>query len=117
VDVGGTTYVTRTTSNGATTLESRAEVKSGVARFECIRSASGHCHYTVMPAECARTRVRAPWPVDPCPAQDVRRFALVAGDARSVAGLSAFRLCVDTLADGTCAAEPGADDATGVALR
>jgi hypothetical protein len=107
VDVGGTTYVTRATSDGATSLESRAEVKSGVARFECIRSDSGRCHYTVLPRECARRGGRAAWPVGRCPAPAVRRFSIEAGKARDIAGLGTFGLCVDSAAGAPCAAAPG----------
>jgi hypothetical protein len=102
VDVGGTTYVTRTTSDGATTLESRAEVKSGVARFECVRSATGQCHYTVLPPECAGPSRLAPWPAHRCPRDAMKRFAVDAGASHSVAGLARFRLCVQGDADAPC---------------
>lgn len=105
VDVGGATFVNRATSNGTTTLESRAEVSSGVARFQCMRSATGHCHYAVLPARCTGAG-RAPWPTSRCPTDAVERFSLAAGESRRVAGLARFELCVGG-DPATCAGEPG----------
>lgn len=85
-DGGRDTLVHRIAGAGQDVLFSRASVQDGVARFECVRSASGTCHYTVLPPGCA--------PAAPC-ATGARRYDVVAGQARQVAGLHAFRLCVD----------------------
>jgi len=104
LDVGTSSFVDRNSRDGATTLESRTQVASGVARFECVRSASGRCHYTVLPPGCARAG-RVPWPARRCPGQAIDRFSLAAGESRRVAGLARFELCVDGHAS-TCAATP-----------
>jgi len=39
------TAITRTTANGVDTLYSKRTVVDGVARFECMASRSGQCHY------------------------------------------------------------------------
>ena len=38
------------TADGIEALYSRADVHAGVARFECVRSISGRCHYAVFAA-------------------------------------------------------------------
>lgn len=89
VDVGGSTFVTRTVVDGADVLHSRATTEAGSARFECVRSASGQCHYTVYPRACTSGR---------CRSEPIERFALANGDSRQVPGLHDFHLCVS--ADG-----------------
>ena len=93
VDIGGSTFVTRTVVDGAEVLYSRATAEAGSARFECVRSASGQCHYTVYPRACGP---------DDC--EPLKRFVLANGDSRQVAGLHRFQLCVS--ADD---ATPGSD--------
>ena len=90
-DGGRDTVVNRIADAGTDVLLSRATVQDGVARFECVRSASGACHYILLPSRCA--------PESSC-AACARRFDVAAGNARQVAGLHAFRLCVDTAASG-----------------
>lgn len=85
-DVGGQEAVQRTTVDGRDTLHSRVLARPGVARFECLRSASGACHYVVLPA-----------------AADARRFTLREGETRPLQGLHAFGVCVSTQADGPSA--------------
>lgn len=97
IDAGTSTFVDRSSRDGATTLESRAQVVSGVARFECVRSASGQCHYTVFPQECAAARRPLAWPMTPCPDIAVERFAVATGASHQVAGLTGFRMCVSSL--------------------
>lgn len=80
------TVVHRITDGGVDRLLSRATLLEGSARFECLRSASGTCHYLVLPPRCL-----AP---ERC-AERGRRFDVAAGASRQVAALSAFRLCVD----------------------
>lgn len=99
IDPGGSTLVQRTHADGAETLYSKATVQAGVARFECLRSASGRCHYIVLPRDCmpaAAAHDRAAG----CAATPVEQFALDDGDSRQIAGLQNFRLCVSTERDG-----------------
>lgn len=88
-DTGGSTYVTRTTVDGADVLYSRATAGAGSTRFECVRSTSGQCHYTVYPRTCTTDR---------CRSAPIERFALANGGSRQVSGLHGFHLCVS--ADG-----------------
>ena len=93
-DGGGNTIVHRTSVDGSDALYSRARVQAGVARFECLRSASGQCHYAVFPRVC----VPAPPAGDEhdanCLQGRAERFALATGESRQVTGLHGFRLCV-----------------------
>lgn len=93
-DTGGDTLVHRTSVDGADTLHSRTTVQAGVARFECLRSASGRCHYLVLPRDC--TPDSASRTTAGCASRPVERFALDNGDSRQIAGLQNFRLCVST---------------------
>ena len=94
-DGGGTTLVTRATVDGTDTLYSETRVTADIARFECIRSASGRCHYTLFPRECAS----APAQAAKCAARPPEQFALAAGKHREVVGLSPFDLCVSHKAE------------------
>ena len=51
-----------------------------------VRSASGRCHYTVLPPRCAHTSVTSMR----CPP---KRFVLDSGTSRQVLGMARFRLC------------------------
>ena len=93
-DGGGTTYATRATVDGQDVVYGTARVRAGIVQFECLRSASGQCHYTVYPRECTAD----PAPASPPPAcapLPVERFTLKAGARRDVVGMSpTFELCV-----------------------
>ena len=110
VDVGGSTFVHRSSANGADILYSKATAQAGVARFECVRSASGQCHYTVYPGDCTRGPA-ATRNSDGCRSEPVDRFVLADGDSRQIAGLHDFRLCVS--AEG---GEPAPDCAAGTRI-
>jgi len=90
-NVGDSSFVHRTNVDGRDVLYSKAHVQAGVARFECLDSTSGKCHYAVYPRECAPAPAGAE---SACPAGSVRRFAIDRGDSRQIAGLRDFRLCV-----------------------
>ena len=85
--VGGTTYTNRIESEHAQLL-SKAHVQDGVARFNCVESSSGRCHYIVYPDACAG---RAD-----CRLAPLQRFVVPRGESRQVAGLVDFRPCVAT---------------------
>lgn len=81
------TIVHRVVSDGTDLLFSRASVQDGVTRLDCVRSASGRCHYLVLPRDCTS--------ISACDG-DARRFVVPQGDTRQVTGLTAFRLCVES---------------------
>jgi hypothetical protein len=89
LDLGERTLVHHVDA-GATQLHSRTLVEAGVARFECLRSASGECHYVVYPRDCA-TPAAVP---HRCGSRPLEQFTIASGDTRQIVGLSGFRLCV-----------------------
>lgn len=106
-DVGGSTFVHRSVG-GTDVLYSSVPAQPGVARFVCLRSDSGQCHYTLFPRACASTPASASTSgidrIARCPADQVQRFAVAEGRSRRIPELQRFRLCVGA-ADG----EPGTD--------
>ena len=94
-DGGGTTIVTRASVDGRDALYSKTSFKAGITRFECIRSASGRCHYTLMPRECATATAVKGKVSTQCTARPIEHFAMTAGDSREIVGLPAhFDVCV-----------------------
>lgn len=89
VDAGRSTFVDRVVVDGAYALSSKATVEAGVARFECLRSASGHCYYTLFPRQCPTSSATGA-----CLAKPIERFVVANGDSRQLTGLNDFRLCV-----------------------
>lgn len=87
--VGGTTYTSRI-DTGHTRLTSKAQVQDGVARFNCVESSSGSCHYTLYPDACAGK--------PDCQLAPLQRFSVARGESRQIAGLVDFRPCVATTA-------------------
>lgn len=86
-EVGGTTTVTRSIVGGIDVIHSKTRVVAGVARFECLASTTGECHYTLFPRKCASAdRDCAKRPID--------RFTLPKGARREVVGLPNFDACV-----------------------
>ncbi len=84
--IGGTSYSTRIGDNGHDALYSKARVEDGVARFQCLKSDSGSCHYTLYPAACAGK--------PDCALAPLQRFTVARGEGRQIAGLRDFRVCV-----------------------
>lgn len=84
---GGTTTITRTVSNGVDLIHASTHVKAGVARFECLASASGECHYTLLPPQCAATDAA-------CKESPIDRFSIKTGESREVVGLPRFSACI-----------------------
>ena len=111
VDVGGSTFVHRASVEGREALYSRTQVHAGVARFECVRSESGQCHYLLQPLACgAAPGVAARG--EACGAAALQRFTVARGESRRRVALADFELCVST--DGR-AAGAGCADAVPVA--
>ena len=91
VELGSRVRIDTIRTNGSDVLVSRVEARPTGTRFECVRSASGRCYYTVYPRPCT--------PADghdaaPCGAQPVERFALSNGGRRQLALLAGARVCV-----------------------
>ena len=84
--IGGTSYSNRIGNNGHDTLYAKAHVKDGVARFQCLASDSGTCHYTLYPDACAGKA--------DCTLAPLRHFAVARGQTRRIEGLHDFRVCV-----------------------
>ena len=84
---GGTTIVTRSVIDGVDIIHARTQIKAGIARFECLASASGQCHYTLFPSKCASTD-------GSCMKKPIDRFTMRAGESREVVGLPRFSACV-----------------------
>lgn len=122
-DGGGTTLASRATVDGEDVVYGKARIQAGIVEFECVRSASGECHYTVFARECRAD----PAPASPpraCAPLPAEHFTLKAGTRREVVGMStAFDLCVShdarkltadcKSADVARAATPGATTAGG----
>lgn len=101
-DVGGNTLVYRTQANGADMVYSKVVTQAGVARFECVRSASGMCHYNLFPRDCAPAAGAGTTPGKDCLSTPIESFAIANGDRRLIPGLQPFRVCVSAQ-DGTTA--------------
>jgi hypothetical protein len=93
-DIGGTHFIERSNRDGVDLLYSRVDARPGMARFQCLRSASGQCHYTLFPRECADGVPAATHGPADCLTHPIRRFAVAAGGERELDGLPAFKPCV-----------------------
>ena len=93
-DLGSQTFVDRIHVDGNEVLVSKVVTQPVVTRFECVRSASGRCYYTLVPRDCASTSTSSGTRADGCLSTPVRHFALADGDRRRMSALPGFRLCV-----------------------
>lgn len=101
---GGTTWTSRMDA-GPLTLHSRASVQDGVAHFECVKSSSGACHYTLYPDACNGSAA--------CQLAPLQRFNVASGDSRQLTGVIGFRPCVrldDALPMADCRRAGGGTD-------
>lgn len=100
------TLVHRHAGDGADALHSRVVAHPGGARFECVGSASGQCHYSVFAGDCGTPRRPATadaigsarLPIGRCAARAPRHLAVARGHSLRVPGLHDFRVCVSTRA-------------------
>lgn len=91
----GTTVVARTTVDGVDLLFSRTEVAPGKAHFQCLRSASGRCHYVVFASQCTTTGTTTGNSGATCSTRALDTFDLAIGQSRDLTTLPAdFRQCV-----------------------
>ncbi|WP_312237885.1 hypothetical protein [Stenotrophomonas sp.] len=81
------TSVTRVRANGVDALYSKSTVVDGVARFECIASSSGQCHYLVLDPRCKTDAA--------CTQAPLRRLSVAVGKTGQVPDLpKGFSVCV-----------------------
>ncbi|WP_313241832.1 hypothetical protein [Stenotrophomonas sp.] len=91
----GNTSVTRVSANGVDTLYSRTTVVDGVARFACIASRSGQCHYLVLDPRCTLETA--------CAQPPLQQFAVAVGQTRAMPDLpTGFKLCVSEVRKERC---------------
>jgi hypothetical protein len=88
IDIGSHTRVDRIRSNDTDVLYSKVIAQPTGTRFECLRSASGQCYYTVYASDCGT----AAKPAQGCASVD--RFALARGGARQMTARPGLRMCV-----------------------
>lgn len=93
-DVGSSTSVYRAQADGADVLYSKVVTQAGIARFDCVRSASGKCHYSVFSRDCASVPDSGQAPPARCVTKPIERFAIADGDSRMIPGLQTFSVCV-----------------------
>lgn len=91
-DVGSSQIEHRESSDGVDVLLSRTHVEAGVTRFGCVHSASGRCHYLVLPRDC--DPAPSGGTTDACSGDAIARFTLAQGDSHQVSGLQRFQVCV-----------------------
>jgi len=84
VQLGGTSYSNRL-HDGDTVLHSEAWSDEGRARFECVESSTGRCHYRLLPVECGLAG---------CEQVPLRQFSVAEGRTLALSGVPAFRLDV-----------------------
>ncbi|WP_133478909.1 hypothetical protein [Cognatilysobacter segetis] len=84
-DGGRDEVVHRIVVSGQDVLLSRASMRDGQARLDCLRSDSGACHSSLLPRGCE---------VDTACAGRVARYDVAAGASQHIRGARGFRLCV-----------------------
>ncbi|HCH0556870.1 hypothetical protein [Pseudoxanthomonas winnipegensis] len=96
-DGSSSTSITRSQRDGVDTLFSRTTREAGSATFQCVRSASGRCHYQLFEETCrAGTGDKRA-----CARTSVDQFSLGAGEQRVFQGLDMqVRECVQAEAPG-----------------
>lgn len=87
--LGGTTWTSQVEDDG-TRLHSKVRLEDGVARFICMDSSSGQCHYTLFPEACGNQA--------DCRLAPLQRFSVARGEDRQITGMVDFRPCVATTA-------------------
>ena len=110
-DFGSRTIVDRIRVGGSDVLVSKVVTQPALTRFECVRSVTGECYYTLFPRDCAPATAAT---ARRCPSTPVAYFALADGDRHDIVTLPRFRLCVSTDAG---VARPDCDQAEALAMR
>ena len=86
--LGATNWSHRVSGDAGDTLRSDIVAEDGIARFRCLESASGACHYTLYPDACAGKA--------DCKLAPLQRFSVARGEVRELSGVRDFRVCVGT---------------------
>lgn len=84
---GSHTIVRHAVSHGVDVLYSRTRVIGGLAEVACISSASGVCHYRLLPGECLEPAPQRALPTA-CAGDKAAQFVLPAGASRELSGWS-----------------------------
>ena len=93
--IGGSTHITRATADGRDLIHSEVWVGPRVARFQCLASASGRCHYVLYRDGCDPGKAG-----DECAPRTFDRFAVASGRSREVLGMpTGFAMCVSERAN------------------
>lgn len=105
----GVTTVTNISVDGHSVNATRSHIANGDGEFECLRSASGRCHYLLFVEDCGKAQGRAA--AAACKPRIVTAFTLPAGASKHLAALPAqVRECVSHDA---APVAPGCLDKTG----
>ncbi|WMJ67668.1 hypothetical protein [Stenotrophomonas sp. 24(2023)] len=89
------TSITHVRANGVDTVHSKVTVTGGIARFDCIASRSGRCHYLVLDPRCSVDAA--------CDQPPLRRLEVEAGKTTEVTGLpKGFQQCVSDVQKEHC---------------
>lgn len=92
----GITTLSVSSVDGVQVNSTKAVVNGGDARFECLRSASGRCHYVVFAGGCKPAGSQATGVAKDCATLRVQRFVLQAGQSRELRALpGSVRYCID----------------------
>ena len=90
----GITTMTFSSVDGVKINSTKSWISNGDARFECLKSASGNCHYLVYVETCATAKISAADKA--CTTRVLERFTLAAGKMKELHDLPAgVRHCVD----------------------
>jgi hypothetical protein len=118
IDIGSHVTIDRIHADGTDTLYSKVVAQPVATRFECLRSASGQCYYTLYRRDCTSGPTAASGPASPhspdCLSTPVERFAVASGGSRQIPALSGVRVCVGADAGSV---GPDCDRAAAVAAR
>ena len=90
----GTTTVSFSSVNGVGINSTKSRIGDGSARFECLKSATGNCHYLVFVETCATAKAS----VDEvaCTTRVLEKFTLAAGSVKELHDLpEGVRHCLD----------------------
>jgi hypothetical protein len=92
---GARTIATHAFEHGTEVLYSEVSITPVLARFDCVGSASGRCHYRLFPAQCAHPAPAAL--PSACLPKAVREFVLARGDSTRLTGMpDDFNFCVSS---------------------
>ena len=97
IDIGSQVTVDRIHADGTDTLSSKVVTQPVATRFECLRSTSGQCYYTLYRRDCTATATAASGAGGQRNADcrsPVERFAVASGGSRQIPALSGVRVCV-----------------------